>query len=84
MAHLFDCVSCWDGLFIFSYRAPSFISAAEDITDLTICAILMLVPFFGVSGESLDMKKWPPALILEFFSDSVEALMCTASIMPLD
>ena len=49
------------------YRAPSSAYAAEDITDLIICAIVRMTPLFGGSGESLDMKKCPLTLLIAGF-----------------
>ena len=46
------------------YRDPSLTSAAKNITALIICAIVSMNPLFGGSGESLDMKKFPLALLL--------------------
>ena len=51
------------------YRAPSLASAAEEINALLIFAIVRMDPLFGGSGESLDMKKCPPSLLLDFVSD---------------
>ena len=63
--------ACCDGMasLQFIYSTPSSASAAEEITTFMIFAILRMAPLFGGSRESLDMKKWPPALILEFVSD---------------
>ena len=37
------------------------------MTVFIICATVMMASLFGGSGESLDMKKCPPALLLAFF-----------------
>ena len=50
----------------FMYRSISSNYAAEDMTVFIICATVRMDPLFGGLGESLDMKKWPPVLILEF------------------
>ena len=51
------------------YRAPSSDYDAEDMTVLIIWAILGMDPLFGGSGESLDMNKFHPTLLLVFVSD---------------
>ena len=53
----------------FIYKAPSLAFAAEYINALMIFAITRMASFFGDSGESLDMKKWPSTLLLAFVSD---------------
>ena len=65
---LSQCFSGMDSL-QFIYRYPSLASAAEEINALLIFAIVRMDPLFGGSGESLDMKKCPPSLLLDFVSD---------------
>ena len=45
-------------------------SSTEDITVLMIFDKVQMAPLFGGLGYSLDMKKWPPDMLLEFVSDS--------------
>ena len=53
----------------FMKRSPSSASAAEDITALMISETVRMAPLFSVMELSLDMKKFPPALLLAFDSD---------------
>ena len=62
-------------------RAPSSASAAEDMTVLIICAMMMTAPLFGVTTELLDMKKCPPALLCAFFRERYEASLWPARTM---
>ena len=66
------------------YRAPSLASAAEYINYLLICAIVRMAPLFGGSGESLDLKAFPPAILQAFVSNRWESLMYTSRIISLD
>ena len=50
------------------YNAASSASVADDITFLTMCAILRMAPLLGGISEPLERKKWPPALLLAFGS----------------
>ena len=64
-------------------RVPSSASAAEDITALIICEMMMTAPLFGGMAEFLDMKKCPPALLCAFVSDRYEASLWPARTMLL-
>ena len=50
-------------------RAPNSASAAEYMTAFMICEMVRTDPLFGGAAESSDMKKFPPALLLAFYSD---------------
>ena len=54
-------------------RAPSLASAAEDMTALIICAMVMMAPLFGGMAELLDMKKCPRDLLCDFPPERYEA-----------
>ena len=58
-------------------------SAADDMTALIIWDIVKTDPVLGGSGDSMDMKKLPPDMLLELVYDMYEVLMCTARIMSL-
>ena len=53
----------------FMKRAPSSASAAEDITALMIWETVRVAPLFDGMTSSLDMKEFPPDLLLAFDSD---------------
>ena len=63
--------------------APISASAADDTTDLMICAIFSTALLFFGSLELSDMKKCPPARLLALGSVKYEASLCTASTMLL-
>ena len=48
-------------------RAPSSSSTADYMKILIISEKLMTALLSGGSAASLDMKKWPPALLLDFY-----------------
>ena len=48
-------------------RATSSASAAEYMTALIICTMVMTAPLFDGMADLLDMKKFPPALLRGFF-----------------
>ena len=50
-------------------RALSYASAAEDMTDLMILATVKTDPLLGGYAVLLEMKKWPPALLLALDSE---------------
>ena len=64
-------------------RALSLAYAAEDITALVICVMVMTAPLFGVMAELLDMKKCPPALLHAFPPNRYEASLWPARTMLL-
>ena len=43
----------------FMYKAPNFALAAEDMTDLIICAIDSIAPLFRGTLSFLERKKGP-------------------------
>ena len=47
--------------------APCSASAAYDITDLMVLDIVNTAPFFGGKSVFLDIKKFPPDLLLKLF-----------------
>ena len=59
-------------------RAPSSASAAEDMTDFIICAMVMTAPLFVVMAELLDIKKCPPDMLHAFVSEIYEASLWPA------
>ena len=50
------------------YNAPNSASAADDMTNFIICAIVNMGPFHFGSGSSSERKMWAPALLLPFYS----------------
>ena len=42
------------------YEAPSSTLAAEDMTDLFICAIVSIAPLFHGTTSFSERIKWPP------------------------
>ena len=53
--------------------APILASAAEDMTALIICEMVMTAPLFGGIAELLDMKKCPPDMLRDFVYKRYEA-----------
>ena len=51
------------------YRAPSSASAAEDMTDLMICAIVSIAPLFRGTLLFSKSKKWLPARLQALVSE---------------
>ena len=50
-------------------RVPSYTSAADDMTNLMICAMARKAPLLGGSVEFLERKKWPAAQLQALVSD---------------
>ena len=51
------------------YKAPSSALAAEDITDLIICAIISIAPLFRGTSSFSERKKRPPARLHALVSE---------------
>ena len=54
--------------FVFKNNAPSSASAADDMTAFIMVAFDMIAPLLGGCWSLFERKKWPPALLLAFFS----------------
>ena len=52
---------------VFKNNAPSYASAADEITLRIIVDRLRTVPLLGVFPSSFDRKWWPPARLHAFF-----------------
>ena len=50
-------------------NAPTSASAADDMTALMICDIVLMAPLLGGTSTLLDKKKCPPALLRALLSD---------------
>ena len=55
--------------------APSSASAADDMTSLMILEIVKTAPLLGGNAVLLDIKKCPPAMLLDFVSERYESLL---------
>ena len=63
--------------------APGSASADDDMTALMILAIVNTDPLLGGNAVLFDMKKYPPALLLDFVSEMYKASLCPARSMSL-
>ena len=55
--------------------APNSASDGDYMNALMILTIVNISPLFGGNNVLLDMNKCPPALLLDFVSESYEASM---------
>ena len=62
---------------------PSSTSSDDDMTTLMILAMVNTAPLLGGNAVLFDMKEFPPALILDFCSESYETLLWPARTMSL-
>ena len=69
--------------FAFKYRAPSYASAADDITVLIIIATVRIGPLLEGHSSLLDRKNCPLAQLRSFFLLQYPASLCTARIILL-
>ena len=65
------------------HKAANSASVAADMTCFIMWDMLRTSPLFCGMVESLDNKKWPPALLRAFGSLSYLDSLCAASFMSL-